>query len=101
MMVTIAWNPLGFHLLDALPKKIHLMLSITVLIFSQNFFRSARRLMGRDSLFMRTTQDHTPPENAEPFAEKISSASPYTHHIHLILHHPTSFSSDRLNILYR
>jgi hypothetical protein len=48
---------------------------------------------------MLTRQDPTPPENAELFAKKIGSASPYTHHIHLISHHPTSFSSDKSNIV--
>jgi hypothetical protein len=50
---------------------------------------------------MLTTQDPTPPENAEPFAKKIGSASPYTHRTHLISHHPIYFSSDRLNIVCR
>jgi hypothetical protein len=65
------------------------MPSTTVLIFSQNFFRSARRLMGGDLLFMLTTQDLTPFENAELFAKKIGSALPYAHRPHLISHHPT------------
>jgi hypothetical protein len=34
-------------------------------------------LMGGDSLFMLTTQDRTPPENAELFAKKIGPTSPY------------------------
>jgi hypothetical protein len=88
MIVTIAWNPLGFHLLDALPKGN----TCNVSIFSQNFFRSAHRLMGGDSLFMLTTQDPTPPENAELFAKKIGPVSPYTHCTHPISHHPASFS---------
>jgi hypothetical protein len=50
---------------------------------------------------MLTTQDSTPPENAELFAKKISSASPSTHRTHLISHHPTSFSSDISNIVRR
>jgi hypothetical protein len=72
-----------------------------MLIFSQNFFRSARKLMGGDSLFMPTTQDLTPPENAELFAKKIGSASLYAHRTHLLSHHPTSFSSDISNIVCR
>jgi hypothetical protein len=72
-----------------------------MLIFSQNFFRSARRLMGGDWLFMLTTQDPTPPENAEPFAKKIGSASPYPHCTHLISHYATSFSLDILTIVCR
>jgi hypothetical protein len=46
--------------------------------------------MGGDSLFMLTTQDRTPPENAKLFTKKIGSASPYTHRTHLIFHYPTS-----------
>jgi hypothetical protein len=41
-----------------------------VLIFSQKFFLSARLFMGGDSLFMLTTQDPTPRENAELFYEE-------------------------------
>jgi hypothetical protein len=78
MMMNIAWNPPGFQLLDRLPKSTDLMPSTTVLIFSQNFFHSARRLMGGDSLFMLTAQGPTPPERPELFAKKIGSASPYT-----------------------
>jgi hypothetical protein len=50
---------------------------------------------------MLTTQDFTPPENAELFVKKIGSASPYTHRTHPILHHPTYFSSDMSNIVHR
>jgi hypothetical protein len=42
-----------------------------------------------------------PPENAELFAKKIGSASPYTHRTHLTSPHPTPFSSDISNILRR
>jgi hypothetical protein len=101
MMMVIAWNPLGFHLLDALPKATHVMTSIAGLIFSQNFFRRTRRLMGGDSLFMLRTQNRIPPENAELFAKIIDSASPYTHRTHLILQHPTSFSSNISNVVFR
>jgi hypothetical protein len=55
--------------------------------------------MGGDSLFMLTKQDPTPPENAELFVKKIGSASPYTHRVHLISRHPTSFSSDISNFV--
>jgi hypothetical protein len=57
--------------------------------------------MEGDSLFMLTTQDPIPPENAELFAKKIGSASPYTDRPHLIPHYPTSFSSDISNIVCR
>jgi hypothetical protein len=101
MTVTIAWNPLGFHLLDAVPKgdtyhaeycRVDILIELLPL---------ARRLMGGDSLFMLTTQDPTPPENAKPSAKKIGSASPCTHCTHLISHHPTSFSLDISNSVCR
>jgi hypothetical protein len=82
-------------------KATHFMPSTTLFIFSQTFFRSARRLMGGDQLFMLTTQDPTPPENTERFAKKIGSASPYTNRPHLISHHPISFSSDISNSVCR
>jgi hypothetical protein len=82
-------------------KVAHLMQNTTVLIFSQNFFRSARMLMGRDSLFMMTAQDRTPPENTELFAKKIDAASQYAHRTHLISQHPTFFSSDISSIVCR
>jgi hypothetical protein len=44
-------------------------------------------------------KDLTPPENAELFAKKIGSASPYTHSAHFISRHPTSFSSDISNLV--
>jgi hypothetical protein len=80
-MVTIAWKPLGFHLLDALPKATHLIPSTIMFLFSQNFFRSARRLMGGDTFFMLKTQDRTPPENAELLQRKSAPprhTSPYS-----------------------
>jgi hypothetical protein len=43
---------------------------------------------------MLTAQDLTPPENTKLVTKKSGFASPYTHYIHLISHHPTSFSSD-------
>jgi hypothetical protein len=80
-------------------KATHLMPSTTVLIFSQNFFHSARSLVGGDSLFMLAAQDLTPPEDAKLFAKKI--ASPYTHRTHLISHHQTFFSSEMSNFICR
>jgi hypothetical protein len=91
----------GSHVTARFQKATHLMPGTTVLIFSQNFFRSARTLMGGDSLFMPTKQDSTPPENAELFAKKIGSASLYTHCTHLIGHHPIAFFSDISNIFCR
>jgi hypothetical protein len=100
-MVTIAWNPLGFHLLDALPKGNRFNAEYYHINILTEFFGSAGRLMGGDSSFMLTTQDPAPPENAEPFSKKIGSASPHTHHTFLISHHPISFSSDMSNAVCR
>jgi hypothetical protein len=98
-MVTIAWNPLGFHLLDTLPKGNTFNAEYCRVNLLTELFHSAHRLMREDPLFMLTTQDPTSPENAELFAEKIYSTSPYTQRNHMISHHPTSFSSDISNII--
>jgi hypothetical protein len=101
MTVAIAWNPLGFHLFDALPKGN---------TFNAEYYRGnitiellpfRPHVDGRDSLFMLTKQDLTPPENVELFAKTVGSASPYTHHIHMLSHRPTSFSSEISNIVCR
>jgi hypothetical protein len=84
MMMTIAWNPLGLHLLNALPKGNTFNVEHYRVDILTELFRCPRRLMGGDSLFMLTPQDLTPPENAELFAKKIGSASPYTHPTPLI-----------------
>jgi hypothetical protein len=91
MMVTIPWHPLRIHFLDALPKSDTLNAEYYRVNILTKLPPLCCRLMGRDSLFMLTTQHRTPPENAELFAKRIDSASPYTHRTHLISHHPTSF----------
>jgi hypothetical protein len=75
-MVTIAWNPLEFYLLDALP---------TGNTFNAEYHRvnilaellPLRRLMGGDSLFMLTTQGPTPPEMPS-FLQRKSTSPPRT-----------------------
>jgi hypothetical protein len=101
MMVTLAWNPLRVHLLDALPKGSTFNSEYYRVNIPQNFFRLARRLMGEDSLFMLITQDPTPPENTELFRKTVRSASLCTYRNQLISHHPPSFSSDMSNIVCR
>jgi hypothetical protein len=49
MMLTIGWNPLGFHVLNSLPKGRTLRPSTIAIIFSQHSFRSAHRSMAEDS----------------------------------------------------
>jgi hypothetical protein len=46
MMVTIAWNPLGFHLLDALPKSNTFNAEYYNVNLLTELLRSARRLIG-------------------------------------------------------
>jgi hypothetical protein len=101
MVATIAWNPLGFHLLEALPKGSTFNTDYDCVNILTELLPLRRRLMGGDSLFMVTTQDLTPPENAELYAKTIGSASPYTHRTHQFSHHPTSLSSDISNITCR
>jgi hypothetical protein len=84
MIVTITWNPLRFRLLDARPKKAtRLMPSTTVFIFSQNFFRSAHRLMRGDSLFILTTQDLHTARKCQAFCDenrlRPAVHPPYSH----------------------
>jgi hypothetical protein len=100
-MMTIAWNPLGFHLLDALPKAYTFNAEYYPVNILTELSRSAHRLMGGESLFILTTQDSAPPDNAELFAKKIGSPSPYTYRTQLISHHPTSFSSEISDTVYR
>jgi hypothetical protein len=101
MMVAIAWNPLEFHLLDALPEGN---------TFSAEYYRvpilaellplrpqvDARRFV----IYVDNTRPHTA-RKCRAFAKRIGSALPYTHRIHLISHHPTSFSLAISNIVCR
>jgi hypothetical protein len=55
MMVTIAWNPLRFHLLEAISKGNTFNAEYYPAHVLTELLCSARRLMGGDSLFMLTT----------------------------------------------
>jgi hypothetical protein len=101
MVVTIAWNPLGFHLLDALLKgdtsnTEYYRINIFTELLPFRPQADGRRLV--------IHVDNARPDTAykcRPFAKKIGCASPYTHRTHLILQYPTSFSSDISNIFCR
>jgi hypothetical protein len=100
-MVTIAWNPLEFHLLAALPKGNTCNAeSYRVNIFTE--LLPLRQLVDGRGLIIHAdnTRPHTR-ENAELFANKIGLASTWTHCTQLISYHPISFSSDILNIVCR
>jgi hypothetical protein len=84
-MVTIASNPLGSHLLEALPKGNTFDTEYYCVTILTQLLTLRQRVDGRDSLFMLTTQDPTPLQNTERFTEKIRSASPYTHRTHPII----------------
>jgi hypothetical protein len=90
MMVTNAWNPLGFHLLGELPKGNTFNVEYDRVNIIIELLPLRPQVDGRRLLFMLTTQNPTPRENAELSANKIDFGSPYTHPTYLILHHPTS-----------
>jgi hypothetical protein len=101
MMVTIAWNPLGLHLLDARPKgkainAEHYCVNIPTELLPLRPQVDGRRLV----IYADNARPHTA-RKCRAFAKKIDSASPYIHRTHLISHHPASFSSDISNIVCR
>jgi hypothetical protein len=92
-MVTIAWNPLGFPLIVALPQG---------RIFNGEYYRdniiaaltqSSQRTTVENSLFMPTMQGRTLLKNIELFAKKMDCDSLPIHRTHLISPHLTSFCS--------
>jgi hypothetical protein len=101
MIVTIAWNPLGFHLFAARPKgnifsAEHYRVDIFTELLSLRPQVDGRKLV--------THADNAKPHTARKyraFLKTISSALPHTHRTHLISHPPTSFSSDISYILCR
>jgi hypothetical protein len=100
-MVTIAWNPLGFHLLGALPKgntfnteyyHVNILTELLPLCLQVD----GRRLI----IYADNVKPHTA-RKYRVFGKKIGCTSPYTNHTHLISHHRTSFSSKISNIVCR
>jgi hypothetical protein len=100
-MMANAWNPLGFHFLDARPKDNTLNAAYSrVTILSE--LLPLRPPIGGRRLVIHA--DKARPRTAgkyRAFAKKIGSALPYTHRTHLISEHPISFSSDISNIVCR
>jgi hypothetical protein len=101
MMVTIAWNPLVFHLLDALPKgntfnAEYSPVNILTELLPLRPHVDGRRLV----IHADNARPHTA-RKGQAFAKKIGSASPYTYRAHLISHHPTSFSWEISNLVCR
>jgi hypothetical protein len=79
MMVTIVWNPHGFHLVDALPKGQKFNPSYHINTIRQPLLESRSTEPALISSFMPTMHDLTPLEKLSNFARKIASK---WHHIH-------------------
>jgi hypothetical protein len=93
IMVTIAWNPLGFPLIVPLPKGC---------IFNAEYYRdnilaALTQLQPEDDrrkfVVHADMQGLALPKNVERFAKKMDRGSLPIHHTHLISHYPTSFCS--------
>jgi hypothetical protein len=101
IMVVIARSPLGFHLLDALPKGS----TCNAEGYRANILTELLPLRPQgDGRRVAIHADNARPDTArkyQTFCKKIRSSSPYIHRTHLILHHPTSFSSDMSNVACR
>jgi hypothetical protein len=100
-MVTIAWNPLGFHILGTLSKgnrfnvedyRVHIH---TELLPLHPHIDERRLVIHADNARPHVAR------KCRAFEKKIGSASPYTYRTHLISHHLASFSSDISNIVCR
>jgi hypothetical protein len=74
-MVTIAWNPLGFPWIVALPKGAPLTPSTIMIISLQHWLSSSQRTTGENSLFILTMQGLTLLKNVELFAKKMDCGS--------------------------
>jgi hypothetical protein len=101
MMVSIVWNPLGFHLLDALPKGNTLNAEYYGINILTELLPLGQQADGRR---LAIHADNARPHSARKcraFYKKIDSASPDTHTTHLISHHPSSFSSDISNSVWK
>jgi hypothetical protein len=93
-MVTMASNPLGFHLLNALPKGS----SFAGEYYRNNILAASsgwdQHRGAVDSVFMPTMRASTLLENVRICLAKSVCASSPTHPTPLILHHPISSYSD-------
>jgi hypothetical protein len=101
VIVTIAWNPLGFHLLDAIPKGN----TPNAEYYRVNLLKELLPLRSQADGRIRVVHaGNARPDTARKyrdFAKKIGSAWQYTHRTQLISHHPSSFFSDISSIVCR
>jgi hypothetical protein len=90
---TIAWNPFGFPLIVALPKR----RTFNAEYYRDNILAALTQLRpedgGENSLFMLAMQGLTLLQNVELFPKKMDCGPLHIHPTHLISHHPTSFCS--------
>jgi hypothetical protein len=93
IMVTIAWNPLGFPLIVALPKG-H---TFNAEYYRDNIFAALTQFQPEDNrgklvVHADNARAHTA-QNVELYAKKMDCGSLPIHPTHRISHHPTSFCS--------
>jgi hypothetical protein len=99
IMATIAWNPLGFHLLDALPKGNTFNIEYYRVNILTESIPLRLQVDGKRLVIHADNARRHAVQKWQVFVKKISSASPYTQRTRLISHHPTSFSSNISNIV--
>jgi hypothetical protein len=92
-MVTIAWNPLRFLLIMALPKG----RTFTAEYYRDNIVAALTQLQPEDDgrkfvVHADNTRAHTA-QKCRTFAKKMDCGSLSIHLTHVISHHPTSFCS--------
>jgi hypothetical protein len=93
IMVTLAWNPLGFPLIMALLKGG----AFNAEYYRDNILAALTQLQPEDDgrklvIHADNARTHTA-QNVEVFAKKMDCGSLPIQLIHLISHHPTSFCS--------
>jgi hypothetical protein len=93
IMVTIAWNPLGFPLIVALTKE----RTFNAEYYRNNILVALTQLQpeedGRKLIVQSDNARAHTAQNVEFFAKKMDCGSLPIHPTHLISHHPTSFCS--------
>jgi hypothetical protein len=97
MMVTVAWNPLGFHLLDSLPR----VRTFNAEYYPDNILSALLPLRpqadGRKFMIHADKANPTRLANAELVVPKMPHDLPHTDRIRLISHCLTSFFSGMLS----
>jgi hypothetical protein len=94
IMVTIAWNPLGFPLIVALPKG----RTFNTEYYRDNILASLTQFQpeddGRKLVVHADNARADTAQKRRTFAKKMDCGTFPIHPTHLISHHPTSFCSD-------